>query len=69
MHDAPGSAVRVRLIALDLAALVMRAAAIGLCVALMLAGATLLFSSQAEAAEPVHDVAATLAVRQHGGVA
>jgi len=51
MNNIPGTQVqRARLIALDLAALVLRAAAVGLCVALVLAGATLLFSSQSEAA-------------------
>jgi len=51
MHDIPGSSThRARLVAFDLAALVLRAAAVGLSVALVLAGATLLFSSQTEAA-------------------
>lgn len=51
MHDIPGSGThRAWPVALDLAALVLRAAAVGLSVALVLAGATLLFSSQAEAA-------------------
>ena len=51
MHDIPGThAQRARLVIFDLAALVLRAAAVGLSVALVLAGATLLFSSQAEAA-------------------
>jgi hypothetical protein len=50
MHDIPGpSTHRARLVAFDLAALVLRAAAVGLSVALVLAGATLLFSSHAEA--------------------
>jgi len=50
MHDNAGSTThRARLVAFDLAALVLRAAAVGLSVALVLAGATLLFSSQAEA--------------------
>lgn len=51
MHDIPGSSThRARLVAFDLVALVLRAAAVGLSVALVLAGATLLFSSQTEAA-------------------
>lgn len=50
MHDIPGTPLqRARLVAFDLVALVLRAAAVGLSVALVLAGATLLFSSQAEA--------------------
>jgi hypothetical protein len=59
MHDARGPGIRLRLIALDFAALVVRAAAVGLGVALVLAGATLLFSSPAEAAERVQAAATT----------
>jgi hypothetical protein len=60
MNNIPGTQVqRARLIALDLAALVLRAAAVGLCVALVLAGATLLFSSQSEAAAETPQAAGT----------
>jgi hypothetical protein len=66
MHDAPGPGIRLRLIALDFAALVVRAAAVGLGVALVLAGATLLFSSPAEAAEPAQAAATTPNAWRHG---
>jgi hypothetical protein len=66
MHDAPGPGIRLRLIALDFVALVVRAAAVGLGVALVLAGATLLFSSPAEAAEPVQAAATTPNAWRHG---
>ena len=51
MHNNQGSnTYRARLVVFDLAALVLRAAAVGLSAALVLAGATLLFSSQTEVA-------------------
>lgn len=54
MHNIRATQVeRARTVAFDLASLVLRAAAVGLSVALMLAGATLLFSSQTEAAADV----------------
>jgi hypothetical protein len=49
MHDIPENQIQgARPVALDLAALVLRAAAVGLSVALVLAGATLLVSTQTE---------------------
>jgi len=50
MKNSPSTQTRARLVALDMIAFVMRAAGVGLFVALALAGAALLFSSQAEAA-------------------
>ena len=62
MQDTSANPVqRARLVAFDLAALVLRAAAVGLSVALVLAGATLLFSSQTEAAADVPQHAAARA--------
>lgn len=52
---------RARFVAFDLATLVLRAAAVGLSVALVLAGATLLFSSQTEAAADAPQQAAARA--------